>query len=130
MVVTQVERDVRVDSVDSVDRTGEGWRVAGTLYNGEGFTCRIGADGRIDTVDYAGFAARDDRQLGDDRYRAAWANADGQRGGPAPKADGPQPACPGVPLPGGSAEDRKSTRLNSSHKCASRMPASGGKKNI
>src|SRR3546814_7495916 len=111
MVVTQVERDVRVDSVDSVDRTGEGWRVAGTLYNGEGFTCRIGADGRIDTIDYAGFAARDDRQLGDDRYRAAWANLERQSSAPVPQAEA-QPAYPGGPLPG---EDRQSTRLNSSH---------------
>lgn len=114
MCVTQVERDVRVESVDSVDRTGEGWRVAGTLYNGEGFTCRIGADGRIDTIDYAGFAARDDRQLGDDRYRAAWANVDGQRGEPAPQADEAQsdeaqPAYPGGPLPGESADDRYQT---------------------
>ncbi|MBA4164184.1 MAG: hypothetical protein C0510_06075 [Erythrobacter sp.] len=114
MCVTQVERDVRVDSVDSVDRTGEGWRVAGTLYNGEGFTCHIGSDGRIDTVDYAGFAARGDRQLGDDRYRAAWANVDGQRSEPAPQADeeqtdGPLPAYPGGPLPGESADDRYQT---------------------
>src|SRR3546814_20378012 len=93
MVVTQVERDVRVDSVDSVDRTGEGWRVAGTLYNGEGFTCHIGSDGRIDTVDYAGFAARGERPLGDDRYRAAWANVDGQSSEPAPQAENGRASC-------------------------------------
>lgn len=114
MCVTQVERDVRVDSVDSVDRTGDGWRVAGTLYNGEGFTCRIGPDGRIDTVDYAGFAARGDRQSGagqldDDRYRAAWADVDAGRGDAAPDADGPQPEYPGGPLPGESEDDRYQT---------------------
>src|SRR3546814_17632280 len=87
------------------------WRGAGTLYNGEGYTCRIGADGRIDTIDYAGFAARDDRQLGDDRYRAAWANLERQSSAPVPQAEA-QPAYPGGPLPG---EDRQSTRLNSSH---------------
>src|SRR3546814_11796492 len=93
-----VERDVRVENIDSVDRTGDGWRVAGTLYNGEGFTCHIGPDGRIDTVDYAGFAARGDKQLGDDRYRAAWAKVDGQRDAEAPRGDA-QPAYPGGPLP-------------------------------
>ena len=106
LCVTQVERDVRVENVDSVDRTGEGWRVVGTLYNGEGFTCHIGPDGRIDTVDYAGFAARDDKQLDDDRYRAAWANVDASRGKAAQQAQEPQPAYPGGPLPGEGGDDR------------------------
>lgn len=108
MCVTQVERDVRVDSVDSVDRTGDGWRVAGTLYNGEGFTCRIGPDGRIDTVDYAGFAARGDKQLSDDRYRAAWANVERQSSAPVPQEEA-QPAYPGGPLPGEGRDDRYQT---------------------
>lgn len=108
LCVTQVERDVRVENIDSVDRTGDGWRVAGTLYNGEGFTCHIGPDGRIDTVDYAGFAARGDKQLGDDRYRAAWAKVDGQRDAEAPREEA-QPAYPGGPLPSEGGDDRYQT---------------------
>ena len=121
MCVSHIERDVRVDTVDEVNRTGEGWRVTGSLYNGDRFTCRIGQDGRIDDVDFGGgFAASttaprapvDDKQWSDDRYAAAWANAGadaGKRtvdadsyGEPAPSAvtDGPQPAYPGGPIDG------------------------------
>lgn len=110
MCVDRIERDVRVDSVDGVDRTGEGWRVTGTLYNGEGFTCRIGEDGRIDDVDYGGGLARngtlrepvDDNQHSDDRYAAAWRDLDNQAQ-PRPMvqdAGGPQPAYPGGPIDG------------------------------
>ena len=121
MCVDRIERDVRVDSVDGVDRTGEGWRVTGTLYNGEGFTCRIGEDGRIDDVDYGGGLARngaapapvDDNQHSDDRYAAAWRDLDNQ-GQPKPMvqdAGGPQPAYPGGPVDGdleadGAGDDR------------------------
>ncbi|MDJ0642694.1 MAG: hypothetical protein QNJ15_07740 [Erythrobacter sp.] len=87
--VDRIERDIRVDSVDSVDRTGEGWLVAGSLFNGSSFLCRIGNDGRIADVEYGGFASRNDfeesdygenrfegstraeGQLDDDAYRAA-----------------------------------------------------------
>lgn len=110
MCVDRIERDVRVDSVDGVDRTGEGWRVTGTLYNGEGFTCRIGEDGRIDDVDYGGGLARngtlrgpvEDNQHSDDRYAAAWRDLDNQAQ-PRPMvqdAGGPQPAYPGGPIDG------------------------------
>ncbi|RGP40968.1 hypothetical protein BPTFM16_01263 [Altererythrobacter insulae] len=87
--LSEIERDVRVDEVQSVDRNGEGWRVTGTLFNGDRFTCTIGSDGRIDNVDYGGgFAAQDrttddrsqqvrDNQHSDDRYRAAWNQVDG-----------------------------------------------------
>ncbi|MEL6529995.1 MAG: hypothetical protein AAFQ27_08525, partial [Pseudomonadota bacterium] len=40
--VDRIEQDIRVDNVDSVDRTGQGWLVAGTLFNGSSFLCRIG----------------------------------------------------------------------------------------
>ncbi|MBE5073115.1 hypothetical protein IM511_02200 [Erythrobacteraceae bacterium E2-1 Yellow Sea] len=110
MCVDRIERDVRVDSVDGVDRTGEGWRVTGTLYNGEGFTCRIGEDGRIDDVDYGGGLARngtlrepvEDNQHSDDRYAAAWRDLNNQAQ-PRPMvqdAGGPQPAYPGGPIDG------------------------------
>lgn len=116
MCVSEIERDVRVDTVDEVNRTGEGWRVTGSLYNGDRFTCRIGQDGRIDDVDFGGFAASstaprtpvEDKQWSDDRYAAAWADVGaeaGDRGNgtePAPSAvtDGPQPAYPGGPIDG------------------------------
>ena len=87
--VREIERDVRVEGVDSVERDASGWRVAGVLYNGDGFTCRIGSDGQIEDVDYSGRsgsygvageqvgggqASGEDRQYSDDRYLSAWAN--------------------------------------------------------
>ncbi len=51
-----VERDVRVGSVEDASRTGAGWVVSGTLFNGSPFQCRIGNDGRIDGIDYGGFS--------------------------------------------------------------------------
>jgi len=95
--VDEIERDARVESVDGVDRTGAGWRVTGSLFDGAGFTCSIGADGRIDGIDYGqrsgGFEASvEDNQWDDDRYRAAWATVDGAQAQP-------RPAYPGGPLP-------------------------------
>ena len=48
----RIERDVRVDTVENVDRTGAGWLVSGTLFNGSSFQCRIGNGGQIDAIDY------------------------------------------------------------------------------
>ncbi|GMM92968.1 hypothetical protein [Qipengyuania sp. MTN3-11] len=114
--VDAIERDVRVSQVDNVDRTAAGWRVSGTLYDGEGFDCRIGSDGRIEDIDYSAradgwsegvtyepyagagsVAPNAGNQYDDDRYRAAWADVDA-RG--AAVADGPLPPYPGGPLPG------------------------------
>jgi hypothetical protein len=69
-----IERDVRVDEVQVVQRTAQGWRVGGTLFNGSGFDCRIGNDGRIEAIDYGaggplGAASAD--QWDDSRYAAA-----------------------------------------------------------
>ena len=50
--LTTIERDVRVGEVQVVQRTAQGWLVGGTLFNGSGFECRIGNDGRIEGVDY------------------------------------------------------------------------------
>lgn len=101
MCVAEIERDVRVGSVDGIDRDAGGWRVSGSLYDGGGFTCRIGNDGRISDIElgrgydgdvrYDGAAS--DRQWSDDAYAAAWSGVDA---GPAPQ----QPAYPGGPLPG------------------------------
>lgn len=110
MCVSRIERDVRVESVDEVDRTGEGWSVSGSLYNGERFTCRIGPDGRVEDVDFGGYAANDagdDRQWSDDRYRAAWADVEsGKAVVPEQGAqdEAQRPAYPGGPI-GDEAED-------------------------
>ena len=112
LCVGAIERDVRVASVDGVDRNAAGWLVTGTIYNGDGFSCRIDGNGRVDgisfgrggAVPYSG--AAEDRQWDDDRYRAAWAQVDaGQRGISAPVMEGPQPAYPGGPLPGDENND-------------------------
>lgn len=69
-----IERDVRVDEVEVVQRTAEGWRVGGRLFNGSGFDCRIGNDGRIEAIDYGAggaFGAAGGTQWDDNRYAAA-----------------------------------------------------------
>ena len=128
--VREIERDVRVESVDSVDRSADGWQVGGTLYNGDAFTCRIGPDGRIEDVDYSDRQARydgdaeagrtvlrgEDRQLSDERYRTAWADVETGPDAPSQSADqgneagampamaevdqGKLPAYPGGPIDG------------------------------
>ncbi|MCP5397244.1 MAG: hypothetical protein H6918_11030 [Sphingomonadaceae bacterium] len=97
MCLREIERDVRVDGVDSVDRNASGWLVTGRLYNGDGFTCRIGSDGRVEGVNYSGRSLSqaggvEDRQWDDDRYAQARQNADG--------AGGATPAYPGGPVDG------------------------------
>lgn len=136
MCVNEIERDVRVNSVDGVDRTGDGWLVSGSLYNDDGFTCRIGPDGRISDIDFIRVSASErefseafddgefkaDRaaagQWSDDRYAAARASTDTARV-PAREVDideveesGAAPAYPGGPLPGeadGGEDDRYRT---------------------
>ncbi len=118
--VSQIERDVRVEGVDSVDRTGEGWRVTGSLYNGDRFTCQIGNDGRVSNVDFGGgFSGAsatdaDDRQLSDDRYIEArrtrgMSEPDSRYQAtvvrPTPESSA-QPAYPGGPLPGETFDER------------------------
>ena len=122
--LTEIERDVRVDSVDGASRLAEGWVVSGTLFNGSGFTCQIGNDGRISGIDYGGFTgssygegntrAEAAGQLSDDRYADARAAVGQQRpdqqlpaqsSAPAAIDDGPQPAYPGGPLPGETYAD-------------------------
>ncbi len=107
MCVREVERDVRVRGVNEVERSGDGWRVSGTLYNGDAFDCTLGADGRIDDINYSGRdlgrndriqnGQGEDRQWSDDRYANAWGNAP-QRTASAPAAN--MPAYPGGPVDG------------------------------
>jgi hypothetical protein len=119
MCLDRIERDVRVDTVDNVERTASGWQVSGVLFNGSSFQCRIGNSGQIDGIDYGGgfafaptdaAAPRADGQWDDERY----ANARMALGGtvrpdmavegavmPAPQAaSAPAPAYPGGPIPG------------------------------
>lgn len=111
MCLGQIERDVRVDTVDNVARTGEGWSVTGTIYNGDSFSCQIDNRGRVSDITYGSdFAAAEDRQWNDERYRAARAQVD-QQDYPVDTAMvqdepvGPQPAYPGGPIDGDLAED-------------------------
>jgi hypothetical protein len=115
----EIERDVRVDSVDQVSRIGEGWEVRGRLYNGSGFTCAVSGDGRIDRLDYGGGFQGSSDSYGTDEY-AAEAYTDGEAAPgqlsddvyaqaraaqsaaylPQPEEQGAQPSYPGGPLPG------------------------------
>ena len=91
MCAREVERNGQVETVDSVNRTGQGWAVTGQLRTGAPFTCSIGPDGRIEGVDFGARGAQvEDRQWDDDRYAAARAAQDGTG----------TPAYPGGPLPG------------------------------
>lgn len=118
--LTRIERDVRVDSVDNVERTGRGWLVSGALFNGSPFQCRIGNDGRIDGVDFSGgfsgsslrdgdwggapaatYSARSDGQWSDTRYADARLAMGGMA---APQASAPVSsenfaAAPPAPAP-------------------------------
>lgn len=96
MCAREIERNARIDTVDSVNRTGAGWDVSGRLRTGDNFRCVIGNDGRIESVDYGrgpGYrGAAEDNQWSDDRYAAARSAQD--------SAGEPVPAYPGGPLPG------------------------------
>lgn len=123
----RIERDVRVDTVDNVERTGAGWVVSGALFNGSPFQCRIGNSGQIDYIDYGGglsdigfsggadaVAPRADGQWSDQRYANARLAMGGagqpdsaapamtrlaEQATPASGADR-MPAYPGGPIPG------------------------------
>ena len=101
MCAREVERNARIDSVDSVNRTGSGWEVSGRLRTGDSFRCAIGNDGRIDAVDFGRGAAyrgvADDNQWSDDRYAAARAAHD--------RAGEPVPPYPGGPIDGDVAPE-------------------------
>ncbi len=122
MCVDRIEREQRVDTVDNVSRTASGWQVTGALASGGSFDCRIGNDGRIETVDYGeGYAtssSASDSQWSDDSYAAARASVGGTvrpdmavqettvrvaqgSASSAPRAASDRmPAYPGGPVPG------------------------------
>lgn len=124
MCVDRIERDVRVDQVDDARRTASGWEVGGTLYDGTPFSCRIGNNGQIETIDYGnGFAASavpggDDAQWDAQAYadaraqvggsvrpdlavNEAYLRADQAAVAPSTPVDASAlPAYPGGPVPG------------------------------
>jgi hypothetical protein len=117
--LTRIERDVRVDTVDNVERRASGWLVSGALFNGAPFACRIGNDGRIEDIDMgAGFgggdwgaapasadAPRADGQWSDQRYADARL-ARGPAASPSVAPPAEQiPAYPGGPIPGETIPD-------------------------
>ncbi len=122
--VREIERDVRVNEVESVQRTGEGWFVRGSLYDGASFTCTIDPNGRIDRIDYSGEQASRDvdgrfaassvavergQQWDDARYAEARRDTRIDTPAAAPVTilsdDQPAPAYPGGPLPGETPDD-------------------------
>lgn len=55
--IGEVERgSTRVDTVDSVDRDGSGWRVTGRISGGRSFDCAVDTGGRIRSVTVDGRA--------------------------------------------------------------------------
>jgi hypothetical protein len=107
LCLREVERNARAREVTRVERSAEGWLVTGAMVDGSGFSCSIGTDGRIESVDVDGRAqtygaeaagTTEDRQYDDNRYRTARADAD-VRAGRATNSD-QRPAYPGGPLPG------------------------------
>lgn len=116
----EIERDVRVDTVDGASRVASGWVVTGSIFDGSGFSCEIGNDGRISDIRYGGFRSSAGGEPGngsaleraaagqwsDDRYASARASVDGQvstystaeRFADAGAATGNRPAQPLVPL--------------------------------
>ena len=87
----EIERDVRVDTVDGASRVPSGWVVTGSIFDGSGFSCEIGNDGRISDIRYGGFRSGAGGEPGngsaleraaagqwsDDRYASARASIDG-----------------------------------------------------
>ena len=105
LCLREVERNARAREVTRVERSASGWLVTGAMADGSGFSCSIGADGRIDRVDVGGQVQGyegADRQYDDERYRSARAEADGSMDAGAEA--GPLPAYPGGPLPGEAAD--------------------------
>ena len=75
--VREVERTERVDEVNGVDRSANGWRVEGRLANGRSFSCEIGNDGRVGPVDLGGSRiGTADGQWNDDAYAKARSDHD------------------------------------------------------
>ncbi|MGB3739941.1 MAG: hypothetical protein WA948_11400 [Pontixanthobacter sp.] len=96
-----IERGARVSEVDDVRRTGVGWTVTGTMFDGQGFVCRIDNNGDVQDIAYGGeFAVGEDRQYDEATYRAARLEIEqGRAVAPGP-SDSDLPAYPGGPVNG------------------------------
>lgn len=117
LCLREVDRDARAREVTRVERNAGGWLVTGEMADGAGFTCSIGANGRIESVEIGGRAqgyGTDDRQYNDERYRSERAETERL---PEPEAQAEpetraepeveaetQPTYPGGPLPGEEVE--------------------------
>lgn len=84
----EIERDVRINQVDTVNRSATGWQVTGTIYNGDRFACSINGQGQFEGVSYGNVSPAQystsqasDRQWQADRYTAAWDNVERQENG-------------------------------------------------
>jgi hypothetical protein len=127
--LARIERDVRVDRVDNVERNGAGWVVSGALFNGSDFQCRIGNGGQIDRIDYGNGLSLAPAGAAQDRAGSQWtdqtyaearaalgggvrpdmavsetsvqvARSSAPRSAAASGAGMPMPAYPGGPIPG------------------------------
>ena len=114
--ISRVERQSRVGSDDNVGRTGSGYSVTGTTYDGSGFTCRVNRSGQVLDVRYGrGYQGYDgyqsDQGYGDSQYSdEAYARARGntystQSYGYPRQGSTAQPAYPGGPVPGEDYDD-------------------------
>jgi hypothetical protein len=87
--VREVERSQPVDTVESVDRDGDGWRVEGVVRSGEDFTCDVDRDGRIQGISVDGnpppSSMNDRAPANDDRYDDNFDVAANGREEPAPQ---------------------------------------------
>ena len=92
----EVERSGAIDTIDTVERTDNGWHVAGRRQGGAAFDCSVGNDGRVQGLDNGRIGGVEDRQRDDDRYAAARQSQDG----------GAAPAYPGGPVDGDSDDGR------------------------
>ena len=99
LCLREVERDARARDVTRVERNASGWLVTGEMADGAGFTCSIGADGKIERIEVGGrgqmFGEAAPRYDDEDSYRSADVRANGSE----------QPAYPGGPLPSETGVD-------------------------
>jgi hypothetical protein len=107
--LARIERDVRVETVDGVERNGAGWQVQGTLFNGAPFRCRIGNNGQIEEVDFTAsfpgapsvpYLDKKQAQWSDERYAEERARLGQVTPNAAAAADRALPAYPGGLIPG------------------------------
>ena len=98
LCLREIERDARAREVTRVERNASGWLVTGEMADGAGFTCSIGADGRIERIEVGGRA-----RLGD--YEARSEDRDEAYRSSHAEENEAVPGYPGGPLPGEAVDD-------------------------